>query len=138
MNLTDTARMLAVITRAYGGMTLQEGQPQLWADLLSDLDVDDAMAGLRVHIQNSERIPTVADIRKQAKAVIRDRINRRPAITAPVRATDPGPEWAQTRAHLDELAARRKAKDAAAGDPATLGEMAAEIARRMQAKQDAQ
>jgi len=138
VTLNDVARMLAVITRAYGGMTLQDGQPQIWADLLSDTDVDDAMAGLRVHIQTSERIPTVADIRKQAKAVRQDRIAKRPAITAPIRATDPGPEWAEVRIHLDELAEKRKAKDAAKGDPSTLAEMASEFAKRMQPQEDAQ
>jgi hypothetical protein len=113
-------RLLQLVTRALG-RTPRRAELEDWADVLRQVQDDDADAGLTTHRASSPHSPTPADVRRQAVVIANDRAMRAEAEARRLeretgRTIDGQPfvpmpdEVKQASAHL---AARQRDRDAA-------------------------
>lgn len=103
MKPTESVQILALAFATYPGMTIPDGTPDVWHELLKDLDFEAARQAVFAHARISSAIITPADIRKQA-ALLRERTAPRLAIDpGQIRQTTPPPEWFDLK---QKLAAR--------------------------------
>lgn len=107
MKPTESVKILALAVAAYPGMSIPEGTPEVWHELLSDLDFPDCRAAVLQHARLNSTIVTPADIRRLVAAARSDRASRSLAIDGRlVRQTDPPPEWHEARKQLAARARR--------------------------------
>jgi hypothetical protein len=136
MNLVESIRIVALCTRGWPSWQPLDGTAEIWhRSSLHDLRYDDAEQAVYELIASEARWPTAADIRKRARAIAQDRVQRQPAVAIEnIRTTEPGPEWHELR---KRFAARRRPKD---GQPARVGDAMPEVAQNVEqrAAQDAE
>lgn len=98
MKPTESVKILALAFAAYPGMSIPEGTPEVWHELLKDVDFATARAAVLEHARNSSAIVTPADIRRISRAITERTRPRVPAIDpAQIRQTVPPPEWYELR-----------------------------------------
>lgn len=149
MNLAETTRLLAMIRAACPGMTIVEGMPHAWQELLADVHPEDAAEGTMRLLRQSRQIPAPADIRQAVGAIRRERLDRAdkeglvpdadpddvPAYLAALRegrfrAASPADGPVRDVAALTAGAFRRVDKPYSPGGATAKAELAAHLAKR--------
>lgn len=67
MTLTETGKILLVISTMYQSFEMTKPKAKIWHEMLEDIEFECAYEGLKRVIKKSERIPTVAEIRREAE-----------------------------------------------------------------------
>jgi hypothetical protein len=109
--------LIQVLRSYYPGTSPSEGQAELWGEGLSTFTFEECVAGLRAFSFEESRYPSLADLRKYAKA-------QKPVVYNPgnyaqienVRQTDPGKEWNEMYNRLSKDGRRKDVGPTQAGD----------------------
>ena len=128
MSPDESVQLLALARAAFPGMSVVEGMPLVWHGSLGDLQLSESVAAVIEHAKVSERIVTVADIRRlvvTARRAIAGEERREqieavhPAPSSQERV--PMTDWFRSTVAEHTKRARAAREDVKDGDPVTFG-----------------